>query len=159
MWLWRRLFDRINILQTFISKPSTTKQLRCGCSKGALSLLFYFVSLTCCSITMTTNSPMKHRKKPGAIPCHSATKASVKKCERSLFPRKRSLLYKYLVVKIRWQYQFLEILESCSDHQANSFYKNIHYQAKGWRELRKWTVNIRFSELTIEEKDGDQEER
>lgn len=113
--LWRRLFDRpINILQTFIRKPSTTKQLRRGWSKMAPSLLFYFVSLTCCSITMTTNSPIKHRKKPGAIPCHSATKKSVKKCERSLFPRKRSLLYKYLVVKIRWQYQFLEILESCN---------------------------------------------
>ena len=48
---------------------------------------------------MITNSPIKHRKKPGAIPCHSATKTSVKKCERSLFPRKRSLLYKYLVMK------------------------------------------------------------
>lgn len=28
-------------------------------------------------------------------------------------------------------------------HQSNSFYKKIHYQANRWRELRKWTVNIR----------------
>ena len=39
---------------------------------------------------------MKHRKKPGAMPCHSATKASVMKWEMSLFPRNRSLLYRYL---------------------------------------------------------------
>lgn len=56
----------------------------------------YICLPTCCSATMTTNSPMKHKKNPGAIPCHNATNTSVTKWEMSLFPRKRSLLYKYL---------------------------------------------------------------
>ena len=60
-----------------------------------LSICIIFIA-TCCSITIITNSPMKHRKKPGAMPCHSATKASVMKWEMSLFPRNRSLLYRYL---------------------------------------------------------------
>jgi len=48
---------------------------------------------------MITNSPMKHKKNPGAIPCHNATKNSVMKWDVSLLLRKRSLLYKYLVTK------------------------------------------------------------
>ena len=61
---------------------------------------------------MTTNSPMKHKKNPGAIPCHNATKASVTKWEMSLFPRKRSLLYKYL--EIRTVFRSFDLLLICS---------------------------------------------
>ena len=105
MSFWRILFDWGNILQTFTLTPSKLiiTRLSSFSVKEAKWPFFialeYHVFLTCCSITMITNSPIKHRKKPGAIPCHSATKTSVKKCERSLFPRKRSLLYKYLVMK------------------------------------------------------------
>ena len=63
--------------------------------KNILYICIIFIA-TCCSTTIITNSPMKHRKKPGAMPCHRATKASVMKWEMSLFPRNRSLLYRYL---------------------------------------------------------------